>query len=127
MSTFASHDGVLEALALFLMPSKILIFLQGRFAGLVGRLDLLSRYPNDRHSPPPITRFSKKYDAVRVKTSPLLEIALVLVRFNHVASVIVNTNHGIMGAAAMLGVADSVADCIRPIVPQPTEWQHIGN
>jgi hypothetical protein len=27
----------------------------------------------------------------------------------------------------MLGVADSVIDCIRPRVPQPTEWQHIGN
>jgi hypothetical protein len=30
---------------------------------------------------------------VRGKNSPLFEIALVLVRFNHVASVIVNANH----------------------------------
>jgi hypothetical protein len=30
------------------------------------------------------------------KTSPLFEIALVLVRFNHVARVIVNANHSIM-------------------------------
>jgi hypothetical protein len=27
----------------------------------------------------------------------------------------------------MLGVADCVADCIRPTVPQATEWQRIGN
>jgi len=30
------------------------------------------------------------------KASPLSEIALMLVRFDHVASFIVNTNHGIM-------------------------------
>jgi hypothetical protein len=30
------------------------------------------------------------------KTSPLFELARVLVRFNHIASVIVNANHGIM-------------------------------
>jgi hypothetical protein len=30
---------------------------------------------------------------MRAKTSPLLEIARVLVRFDHVASVIVNANH----------------------------------
>ena len=27
----------------------------------------------------------------------------------------------------MLGVADCVADCVRFAVPQPTEWQRIGN
>ena len=30
------------------------------------------------------------------ETSPLFEIALVLVRFHHAASIIVNANHGIM-------------------------------
>jgi len=34
----------------------------------------------------------------------------VLVRFDHVASTIVNANHGVMGAAAVLRVIDCVAD-----------------
>jgi hypothetical protein len=33
---------------------------------------------------------------MRVTTSPLFEIALVLVRFDHVASVIINANHSIV-------------------------------
>jgi hypothetical protein len=40
--------------------------------------------------------FSEKWDVLRVKTLPLFEIALVLVRFDHVASLIVNANHSIM-------------------------------
>jgi hypothetical protein len=40
--------------------------------------------------------FSKKCDAIRVKTSPLFEIARVLVRLNHVASIIVHANYGVM-------------------------------
>jgi len=39
---------------------------------------------------------------MREKTSPLLEIALVLVRFKHVASFIVNANHGIVKSALPL-------------------------
>ena len=35
--------------------------------------------------------------------SPLFKLALVLVRFDHVASFILNANHGIMRATAMLG------------------------
>jgi hypothetical protein len=27
----------------------------------------------------------------------------------------------------MFGVADFVADCVWLAVPQPTEWQHVGN
>jgi len=27
----------------------------------------------------------------------------------------------------MLGIADRIADRIRAVVPQPTEWQRIGN
>ena len=27
----------------------------------------------------------------------------------------------------MLGIADCVTDCTRLVVPQPTEWQRIGN
>jgi hypothetical protein len=56
--------------------------------------------------------------------SPHFEIARVLVRVDHIASFIVNTNHGIMGATEKLRVFDSV---IRLGVPQPTEWQRIGN
>jgi hypothetical protein len=37
--------------------------------------------------------------------SPLFEIAFVLLRFDHVASVMVNANHGMMGTAEKLGVA----------------------
>jgi hypothetical protein len=62
-------------------------------------------------------------DLKRVKTSPLFEIASVLVRLDHVASVIINANHGIVGAAEKLGVAD----CIRLAVPKATKWQRIGD
>ena len=50
--------------------------------------------------------------------SRLFEIALVLVRLDHVASGIVNANHGIMWDAEKLGKADGIADCIWPGVPQ---------
>ncbi len=43
---------------------------------------------------------------------------LVLVRLDHVASCIVNANHGIMRAAS-LWVADCIADCVWLTVPQP--------
>src|SRR5260370_32879218 len=39
--------------------------------------------------------FSGKCDVMRVKNSPLFEVARVLVRFNHVARFIVNANHGV--------------------------------
>jgi hypothetical protein len=32
-----------------------------------------------------------------------------------------------MWAAAKLGKADRVADCVWAAVPQPAEWQRIGN
>ena len=52
----------------------------------------------------------------------LFEIARVLVRFDHVASVIVNANHGIMRTAIKL----RVSNCVRVFrVPQATEWQRI--
>src|SRR5438309_875243 len=60
-------------------------------------------------------------------TSRLFEIARVLVRLDHVASFTVNANHSIMRAAEKLSVVDRVADCIRLAIPQPTEWQHIGD
>ena len=59
--------------------------------------------------------------------SPLLEIARVLVRFDHVASFIVNVDHGVMRSAALAGVADCIAGSVRSVMPQPTEWQRIGN
>jgi hypothetical protein len=50
-------------------------------------------------SPVAVTVFmstnSARKDGVRVKCSPLLEIPRVLVRFDHVASIIVNANDGI--------------------------------
>ena len=41
-----------------------------------------------------------------VRSSRFNEIALVLVCCNHVASVIVNADHGMMCAATVLGVSD---------------------
>jgi hypothetical protein len=54
-------------------------------------------------------------------------IALVAVRVHHVAGVIVNADHGIMRAAAMLRVTDCIRDSISIAIPQPTEWQPTGN
>ena len=53
------------------------------------------------------------------------EIARVLVPLNHVASFIVNANHGIVGAAVKLCVVDCVADCVWLGIPQPAQWQRI--
>jgi hypothetical protein len=44
---FASLGGLLEALELLLVSSKIVILLQAGFASLVGCLDLLSRHANE--------------------------------------------------------------------------------
>ena len=44
----------------------------------------------------------------------LFEFARVLVRFDHVASSIVNANHGIMWSAVEFCVSDCIADCIWP-------------
>jgi hypothetical protein len=57
----------------------------------------------------------------------LLKVTRVLVRFDHVASFIVNANDGIVRAAAKLCVADCIAGCVRLAAPQATEWQRIGN
>jgi hypothetical protein len=35
-------------------------------------------------------------EVMRTKRSPLFELARVLVSFDHIASIIVNANHGIM-------------------------------
>jgi hypothetical protein len=56
--------------------------------------------------------------------SRFFEIAVVLVRFNHLASIIINADHSITRAAAMLRVSDCVGDFE---VPQPTEWERFGN
>ena len=42
------------------------------------------------------TYLSGKCNVMRIKTSPLFRIALVLVRFDHIACGIVNANHNIM-------------------------------
>jgi hypothetical protein len=57
----------------------------------------------------------------------LFELAVVLVRLDHIASFIVNANHSAMCAAALLRVPDGVADGIRPIVPKATERECIAN
>jgi hypothetical protein len=44
---------------------------------------------------------------------------------DHVACCIVNADHSIVRAAVMLGIADCIADRIRPVVPQPTERQRV--
>jgi hypothetical protein len=54
-------------------------------------------------------------------------MALVLMRFNQVASRIVNENHSIMRPALKLLVAYCITGCVRLAIPQPTEWQRIGN
>jgi hypothetical protein len=41
------------------------------------------------------------------------------------ASVIVNADHGIVRAAAMLHVSDCIANRVRFAMPQPTKWQRI--
>ena len=51
----------------------------------------------------------------------------MLVRLDHVASVIVNANHGTMSAAVVFRVADCIRDRIGIAIPQTTEWQHIGD
>ena len=49
----------------------------------------------------------------------LFEIALVLVRFDHVARRIANANQGIMCPAVMLRVSDCVGDSVSVAIPQP--------
>jgi len=52
---------------------------------------------------------------------------VVLVRLDHVASVIVNADHRVMSAAVKLCVTNCIADCVWLAIPQPTEWQRVGN
>jgi len=54
-------------------------------------------------------------------TLALFELARVLVRFDHVASFIVNVDHSVMRAAEKLCVVNRVADSVWLTVPQPTE------
>jgi hypothetical protein len=60
----------------------------------------------------------------RTQGIPLVEIARVLVRFDHVVWFTVNANDGIVWPAEMLRVINGV---IRLGVPQPTERQRIGD
>jgi len=61
-----------------------------------------------------------KRDVGRAKTLRFFEIALVLVRFDHITRLIVNVNHGIMRPAAVLRVIDCRA---RVLIPQSTKRQ----
>jgi hypothetical protein len=60
------------------------------------------------------------------RPSPLFELARVLVRLDHIASVIVNANHSIMRTGSKLGVTDCIADCVRLAVREPGEWRRVG-
>ena len=55
------------------------------------------------------------------------EIAFVLVRLDHVSNVIVNANHSIMRTAVMRCVSDCVVYRTWPVIPHPTEREHVGN
>jgi hypothetical protein len=72
-------------------------------------------------------RLSGKYDVIPAKKSPLFEISLVLVCLDHVAPTIKYPNHSVMRAAEKLSVVDCVIDCVWLAIPQPAEWQCIGN
>ena len=52
--------------------------------------------------------------------SPERKLARVLVRFNHIASFVVNANHGVMRPAEKFCIADCIADCISLGIPQAT-------
>jgi hypothetical protein len=67
------------------------------------------------------------HPAIKNDSGAILRLARVFVRFDHVASVIVNANHSIMRTAVKLGKADGVADCVWPGIPQWTVCQRIGN
>jgi hypothetical protein len=59
-----------------------------------------------------IPLLSDKCDVVRAKTSRLFELALVLVRLDHVASFIINADHGVMRTVKNLAIGDRIADCV---------------
>jgi hypothetical protein len=69
----------------------------------------------------------QQQDGTPSRRSPLFELAIVLVRFDHVVRLIVNANHAIVRPAAKLCVADCVADWIWLTVPQAAKWQRIAN
>ena len=58
-------------------------------------------------------------------SSTLFEVALALVRFDHVASCVVNFNHSITRTAAVLCVSNGIADCVWVAIPYAREWQYI--
>lgn len=57
------------------------------------------------------------------KLSPLFAIAFVFVRLDHIASLMVNTNDGIMRRAVMLPVADCVLTAFGSPHHRLTEWR----
>jgi hypothetical protein len=73
-----------------------------------------------------IGKSQPRTDAQRNYDSRLSELALVLVRLDHVASIIVNANDCIVRAAVKLRVADCIADRVWLAISQPTESQHIA-
>jgi hypothetical protein len=56
------------------------------------------------------------YPAIKTIVAAILrffEIAVVLVRFDHVADSIIDANHSMMRSAAVHRISDCIADCIR--------------
>jgi hypothetical protein len=49
--------------------------------------------------------------------SPLFELALVLVRLDHVACIIINADHGIMLPAVTHCISDCVRDSMSIAIP----------
>ena len=56
---------------------------------------------------------------------PVFEVARLFGCFDHVASIIENADHSVMGTAVKLCVADCVAGCVWLTVPQPAKRQRI--
>jgi len=52
-------------------------------------------------------------------------ISLVFMCLDHVGGFIEHANHNIMRSTAKLRAFDCMAGCIRPGVPEATEWQRI--
>src|SRR5439155_18000072 len=65
--------------------------------------------------------------APTLKERASMKIARLLVRFDHVAGLIINADHSVVRPAEKFCITNRVADCVRLAVPEATEWQRIGN
>jgi hypothetical protein len=92
---------------------------------LVHRMEtIVARHPFEVIRLPPAFTLTVWRPFVLLR-SPLFEIALVLVRLDHVASVIVNPDQSRMRTAIGSREPDCVCDGIGIGTPQRPEWQRI--